>query len=103
MNGCYNTMGIDRVRGSAGVAGCVLAVAVAFAPGLAAQGAKEANGRGRPSATVAGPSSPLQPARGIPRDLVGSWPIEILVAGHFSGSPHASGRLGHKVLCDFPL
>src|SRR2546421_88616 len=69
MNGCYNTMGIDRVRGSAGVAACVLAVAAAFAPGLAAQGAKEANGRGRPSATLAGPSSPLQPPPGLPPGL----------------------------------
>src|SRR2546425_2943267 len=91
MNGCYNTMGIDRVRGSAGVAACVLAVAAAFAPGLAAQGAKEANGRGRPSATVAGPSSHLQPARGILGDLVGTWQFQIWFAGNFSGTPDVSG------------
>src|SRR5205807_4625703 len=87
MNGWYNTMGIGRVRGSAGVAGCVLAVAAAFAPGLAAQGAKEANGRGRPNATVAGPSSHLQPARGILGDLVGTWQFQIWFAGNFSGTP----------------
>ena len=72
MNGWYNTMGIGRVRGSAGVAGCVLAVAAAFAPGLAAQGAKEANGRGGPSSAVARPTSHLQPARGMLGDLVGT-------------------------------
>src|SRR5256712_12856645 len=98
MNGWYNTMGIGRVRGSAGVAGCVLAVAAAFAPGLAAQGAKEANGRGRPSATVAGPSSHLQPARGILGDLGGSWQIEIWVAGNFSGTPDAPGPPVTKAL-----
>src|SRR2546426_4171411 len=100
MNGCYNTMGIDRVRGSAGVAGCVLAVAAAFAPGLAAQGAKEANGRGRPSATVAGPSSHLQPARGILGDLVGTWQFQIWFAGNFSGTPDVSGIRVMKALFD---
>src|SRR5436190_19624580 len=94
MNGCYNTMGIDRVRGSAGVAGCVLAVAAAFAPGLAAQGAKEANGRGRPSATVAGPSSHLQPARGILGDLVGNGQFQHWFAGNFSGKLAAAGIRG---------
>src|SRR5438046_9365020 len=87
MNGCYNTMGIDRVRGSAGVAGPVLAVAAAFAPGLAAQGAKEANGRGRPSATVAGPSSHVQPARGILGDLIGTRQVQLRFAGNFRGTP----------------
>src|SRR2546429_5719915 len=100
MNGCYNTMGIGRVRGSAGVAGCVLAVAAAFAPGLAAQGAKEANGRGRPSATVAGPSSHLQPARGILGDLVGTRQFQIWFAGNFSGTPDVSGIRGIKALFD---
>src|SRR5437867_6905717 len=100
MNGWYNTMGIGRVRGSAGVAACVLAVAVAFAPGLAAQGAKEANGRGRPSATVAGPSSHLQPARGILGDLVGSWQFEIWFAGNFSGTADVSGIRMVKALFD---
>src|SRR5712691_10019534 len=100
MNGCYNTMGIDRVRGSAGVAGCVLAVAAACAPGLAAQGAKEANGRGRPSATVAGPSSHLQPARGILGDLVGTWQFQIWFAGNFSGTPDVSGIRVMKALFD---
>ena len=100
MNGWYNTMGIGRVRGSAGIAGCVLAVAAAFAPGLAAQGAKEANGRGRPSATVAGPSSHLQPARGILGDLVGAWQFQIWFAGNFSGTPDASGIRVMKALFD---
>src|SRR2546426_8165474 len=98
MSGCYNTMGIDRVRGSAGVAACVLAVTAAFAPGLAAQGAKEANGRGRPSATVAGPSSHLQPARGILGDLVGTWQFQIWFAGNFSGTPDVSGIRVMKAL-----
>src|SRR6266480_1831670 len=100
MNGWYNTMGNGRIRGFAGVAGCVLAVAAAFAPGLAAQGAKEANGRGRPSATVAGPSSHLQPARGILGDLVGNWQFQIWFAGNFSGTPDASGIRVMKSLFD---
>src|SRR5260370_32244961 len=100
MNGCYNTMGIGRVRGSAGVAGCVLAVAAAFAPGLAAQGAKEASGRGRPSATVAGPSSHLPSARGILGNLVGTWPFEIWFAGNFSGTADVSGIRVVKALFD---
>jgi len=78
----------------------VLAVAAAFAPGLAAQGAKEANGRGRPSATVAGPSSHLQPARGILGDLVGAWQFQIWFAGNFSGTPDASGIRVMKALFD---
>ncbi len=77
MNGCYNTMGIGRVRGSAGVAVCVLAAAAAFAPGLAAQGAKEANGRGGPSSAVA-----------------------IWFAGNFSGTPDVSGIRVLKALFD---
>src|SRR3989440_10927819 len=100
MNGCYNTMGIDRVRGSAGVAGCVLAVAAAFAPGLAAQGAKEGNGPGRPSATGAGPPSPPPPARGIPRDPVGTLQVPIWFAGNFSGTPDLSGIPGMQALFD---
>src|SRR5438093_4584864 len=100
MNGCYNTMGIDRVRGSAGVAGCVLAVAAAFAPGLAAQGAREANARGRPTATVAGPSSHVQPARAIPGDLIGTWQFQIWFAGNSSGPPDAPAIRVMKALLD---
>jgi hypothetical protein len=100
MNGCYNTMGIGRVRGSAGVTVCVLAAAAAFAPGLVAQGAKEANGRGRPSATVAHPTSHLQPARGMLGDLAGTWRFEIWFAGNFSGTPDVSGLRVLKALFD---
>jgi hypothetical protein len=100
MNGCYNTMGIGRVRGSAGVTLCVLAAAAAFAPGLAAQGAKEANGRGRPSAPVAHPTSHLQPARGMLGDLAGTWRFEIWFAGNFSGTPDVSGIRVLKALFD---
>jgi len=100
MNGCYNTMGIGRVRGSAGVAVCVLAAAAAFAPGLAAQGAKEATGRGRPTPPAAHPASHLQPARGILGDLVGAWRFEIWFAGNFSGTPDVSGIRVAKALFD---
>jgi len=100
MNGWYNTMGIRRVRGSAGVALCVLATAAAFAPGLAAQGAKEANGRGRPSAAVERPTSHVQPARGMLGDLVGTWRFEIWFAGNFSGTPDVSGIRVLKALFD---
>src|SRR5258707_7573972 len=100
MKGCYNTMGNSRVRRSAGVAGCVLAAAAALAPGLAAQGAKEASGRGRPTATVARPPSHAQPARGILGDLVGSWRFEIWFAGNFSGTPDVSGIRVLKPLFD---
>jgi hypothetical protein len=78
----------------------VLAVAAAFAPGLAAQGAKEASGRSRPSATVAGPSSHLQPARGILGTLVGTWQFEIWFAGNFSGTADVSGIRVVKALFD---
>ena len=100
MNGWYNTMGIGRVRGSAGVAVCVLAAAAAFAPGLAAQGAKEANGRGRPSSAVARGTSHLQPARGMLGDLVGTWRFEIWFAGTFSGAADVSGIRVLKALFD---
>jgi len=93
-------MGIGRVRGSAGVTLCVLAAAAAFAPGLAAQGAKEANGRGRPSASVAHPTSHLEPARGMLGDLAGTWRFEIWFAGNFSGTPDVSGIRVLKALFD---
>ena len=100
MNGWYNTMGIGRLRGSTGVGAWVLAAAAAFAPGLAAQGAKETTGRGRPSTTVARPTSHLQPARGMLGDLVGTWRFEIWFAGNFSGTPDVSGIRVVKALFD---
>lgn len=100
MNGWYNTMAIGRGWGSAAVATCLLVAAVAFAPGLAAQGAKEATGRGRPRATTAGPSSHLEPARGILGDLVGTWRFEIWFAGNFTGTPDVSGIRAMKALFD---
>ncbi len=100
MTGCYNTMGRSRVRGSAVVAGCVLAVAVALAPGLAAQGAKEASGRAKPGATVARPAPHLPPARGIIGNLAGTWRFEIWFAGNFSGTPDVTGIRVLKALFD---
>jgi len=100
MTGCYNTMGMRGVRRSAAVAGCVLAVAVALAPGLAAQGAKEAGGRAKPAATVARPVSHLQPARGIVGDLAGTWRFEIWFAGNFSNTPDVTGIRVLKALFD---
>src|SRR2546428_14074297 len=94
MTGCYNTMGMRGVRRSAAVAGCVLALAGALTPGLAAQGAKEAGGRAKPAATVARPVSHLQPARGIVGDLARTWRFGILFAGNFSHTPHVSGIPG---------
>src|SRR5256885_5734228 len=91
MNGCYNTMGIGRVRRSAGVAVCVLALGAAFVPGLTAQGAKETTGRGRAGAPAARPTSHLQPARGMLVDLVGTWRLEVLLAGDLSGKPRGFG------------
>src|SRR2546430_7417306 len=84
-------MGISRLRGSTRVGAWVLAAAAAFAPGLAAQGAKEATGRGRPSTTVARPTSHVEPARGMLGDLVGTWRFAIWVAGDFCGTPDGSG------------
>ncbi len=100
MNSCYNTMAIGRGWGSAAVATCLLVAAGAFAPGLAAQGAKGATGRGRASAPVAGPSSHLQPARGILGDLVGTWRFDIWFAGNFSGTADVSGIRVVKALFD---
>ena len=99
MIGWYNTMG-KRVRGSAEVTACFLAAVVALAPGLAAQGAKEATGRGRSVSTVARPASHLQPARGMLGDLVGSWRFAIWFAGNFSGTPDVSGIRVAKPLFD---
>src|SRR2546429_9820991 len=89
-------MGIGRWAGSAGIAVCGLAAAALFAPGLAAQGAKEATGRGRPSATAVQPTSHLQPARGMLGDLVGTWRFEIWFAGDFSRTPGWSRLPGGK-------
>lgn len=100
MTGCYNTMGKGRVRRSAGVAGCVLAVAVALAPGLAAQGAKEASGRTKAGATVARPASHLPPARGIVGNLAGTWRFEIWFAGNFSSTPDVTGIRVLRALFD---
>src|SRR2546429_4472826 len=93
-------MGIGRWAGSAGVAVCGLAAAALFAPGLAAQGAKEATGRGRPSATAVKPTSHLQPARGVLGDLVGTWRFEIWFAGNCSGTADVSGIRVVKALFD---
>ena len=100
MTGCYNTMGIARGSRSAGVAVCVLAAAAAFAPGLAAQGAKEATGRGRAGSPAVPPTSHLQPARGMLGDLVGTWRFEIWFAGNFSGTADVSGIRMVKALFD---
>ena len=100
MTGCYNTMGIARGSRSAGVAVCVLAAAAAFAPGLAAQGAKEATGRGRAGSPAVPPTSHLQPARGMLGDLVGTWRFEIWFAGNFSGTADVSGIRVVKALFD---
>jgi hypothetical protein len=52
---------------------------------LAAQGGAKAR---RPAA--AAPTN-LEPARGILRNLVGRWRVEIRFAGNFDGAPDASG------------
>ncbi len=93
-------MGKGRRRGSAEVAACLLAAAVALAPGLAAQGAKEANGRGRLVSPPAPPASQVEPARGMLADLVGTWRFEIWFAGNFSGTPDVSGIRVAKALFD---
>jgi uncharacterized protein DUF1579 len=93
-------MGQGRRRGSAAVPACLLAAAVTLAPGLAAQGAKEAPGRGRPAAVAARPTSHVQPARGMLGDLVGTWRFEIWFAGNFSGTPDVSGIRVAKALFD---
>ena len=79
---------------------CVLAAAAAFAPGLAAQGAKEATGRGRAGSPAVPPTSHLQPARGMLGDLVGTWRFEIWFAGNFSGTADVSGIRVVKALFD---
>ena len=93
-------MGKGRRRGSAEVTACLLAAAVSLTSGLAAQGAKEATGRGRPAATAARSTSHVQPARGMLGDLVGSWRFEIWFAGNFSGTPDVSGLRVLKALFD---
>jgi hypothetical protein len=82
------------------MAACVLAAAAAFAPGLAAQGAKEATGRGRAGSPAVRATSHLQPARGMLGDLVGTWRFEIWFAGNFSGTADVSGIRVVKALFD---
>jgi len=74
----------SRVGRSAAVAGCVLAVAVALAPGWPPQGAKEASGAAKPPPRRARRVH-LQPARGILGNLAGTWRFEIWLRGDFSG------------------
>jgi Protein of unknown function (DUF1579) len=93
-------MGIAGLCRSASVAARLLAVAVAFTPGLAAQGAKAATARGRTSTTASRPASHVGPARGMLGSLVGTWRFEIWFAGNFGGTPDASGRRVVKPLFD---
>jgi uncharacterized protein DUF1579 len=95
-------MGIARLRRSVGLTAGVLVAVAALAPGLAAQGAKEATagGRGKPGAVAARPASRLQPARGMLGDLVGTWRFEMWFAGNFSGTPDVSGIRVVKALFD---
>jgi uncharacterized protein DUF1579 len=95
-------MAIARVGRSWGLAAGVLATVAALAPGLAAQGAKEATAGawGKPAAAIAPPASRLQPARGMLGDLVGTWRFEIWFAGNFSGTPDVSGIRVVKALFD---
>src|SRR3989442_10486146 len=93
-------MGIGWVRWFGGSRGLRPAVRGGVRAGVGAPGRKEGEGRGRPSATVAGPSSHLQPARGILGDLVGNWQFQIWFAGNFSGTPDASGIRVMKALFD---
>jgi len=76
----------------------LLAVATAFAPGLAAQGAKHTTARGKRRITASRPVSHVEPARGLLGSLVGTWRFEIWFAGNFAGAPDASGTRVVKAL-----
>ncbi len=93
-------MGIADLRRSAWVAAHLLAVATAFTPGLAAQGAKEATARGKTRTTASRPTSHVEPARGTLGSLVGTWRFEIWFAGNFGGAPDATGTRVVKALFD---
>ena len=71
----------------------VILVVLAAAPGrtLAGQGGPKV---ARPAGSVTATSSeasPVEPARGILRGLVGTWRFEVWFAGNFGGAPDASG------------
>src|SRR5882762_7224699 len=78
----------------------LLAVATAFAPGLAAQGARHTTARGKRRITASRPVSHVEPARGLLGSLLGTWRFEIWFAGNFGGAPDASGTRVVKALFD---
>ena len=92
-------MGLAGLRMIAWAAAALLAVATAFAPGLAAQGAKPATAGGKRGMTASRPVSHIQPARDLLGSLVGSWRFEIWFAGNF-GAADASGTRVVKGLFD---
>jgi hypothetical protein len=100
MSTYHSAMSPGSLRRVAYGAAGVFAVAAALAPGLAGQGAKEANGRSKASATASGPMSHVAPARGVLGSLVGTWRFEIWFAGNFAGAPDASGTRVVKPLFD---
>jgi hypothetical protein len=93
-------MGIAGLRWFAWVAVRLLAVAVAFTPRLAAQGAKAATARGRATTTASRPASHVEPARVMLGSLVGTWQFGIWFAGNFGEAPDASGTRVVKALFD---
>jgi hypothetical protein len=84
-----------------------VAVAGAFPPVLAGQGAKETGARGRVGlaaatapAPAAGAAAHVQPARGILATLLGTWRFEIRFAGNYDGAPDATGTRVIRTLFD---
>jgi len=67
---------------------CAIAISIAWAPALAAQGRQARRAVATPAVTS---EVRVEPARSVLRNLVGRWRVEVRFAGNFDGAPDASG------------
>lgn len=93
-------MRIGAISGRGCVAAAVLAILGATGQRLAAQGAARVNGPVEAAPAVSPEVAHMAPARGILRNLVGTWRFEIRFAGNFDGAPDASGARVVRTLFD---
>jgi len=63
---------------------CAIAMSIAWAPTLSAQG-------GRQARRAVAAEARVEPARSVLRNLVGRWRVEVRFAGNFDRAPDASG------------
>ncbi len=82
------------------VAAGLFTIAAVSAQALLAQGGEKGNRAVGGASPAPRESAHLQPARGILRNLVGTWRYETWFAGNFDGAPDASGTRVVKALFD---